>query len=239
MRADYTVTASFAAMCPVSPRLTDQHGAALDPARITQISLRSNPGQPATLRPSGTTWLPVRHGRSTWTALLSSIELQYSVQSVWSAAANTVHAGVERFKPGRTPSPKLTGLLPCPDHHLPRRAVRQPRWALCAAHAARPHGAAGAARAGAQRHRQQPAAGQLPGGVKARQREHLRAELRLSRDQSANLAAVSRADLAAIGGVALFSGWPDPLLSRSGAGAFSPSAAPRSASASACREEAG
>jgi hypothetical protein len=108
MRADYTVTASFAVMCPVSPRLAQQDGAVLAANRVAQITLRNNIGQPATMSPSGTTWLPC-----SWPvyrdSLLSSTDLQYSVQSMLVSGSNTVHVGVERFQPSRTPNPRLTG----------------------------------------------------------------------------------------------------------------------------------
>ena len=53
MRADYTITAAFSIWCPVTPRFADQHGRVLDPAQIAQVTVRSDTGQPASLRLSG------------------------------------------------------------------------------------------------------------------------------------------------------------------------------------------
>ena len=213
MRADYTVTASFAVMCPVSPRLADQDGAALAATRVTRITLRNNLGQPATLRPSGTTWLPCA-----WPvyrdSLLSSTDLQYSVQSMLVSGSNAVHAGVERFRPSRTPDPTVTGffysltitahdalfsgatgsyaLLTMPDHTV-RRVPLGRRHAATVSN--------------------------LPQGnyqvqIKAHGASVSAQTLRLSRDETANLTAVSRADIAVICG-ALVAGLAGiPLLSR-------------------------
>jgi hypothetical protein len=213
MRADYTVTASFAVMCPVSPRLAQQNGAALPAARVSQITLRNNLGQPATLRPSGTTWLPcawpVYRG-----SLLSSTDLQYSVQSMLVSGTNTVHVGVERFTPNRTPNPKLTGyfysltitahdaifgnalgsyaLLTMPDGTV-RRVPLGPRHVATVSN--------------------------LPQGnyqveIKARGASVPAQTLRLSKDQTASLAAVSRGDIAVVGGALLAGLAGIPLLSR-------------------------
>jgi hypothetical protein len=213
MRTNYTVTASFAVMCPVSPRLAQQDGATLAAARVTQITLRNNLGQPATLRPSGTTWLPC-----SWPvyrdSLLSSTDLQYSVQSMLVSGTNTVHVGVERFKPGRTPNPKLTGYfytLTVTAHDalfgsavgryalltMPDRTVR--RIALGPRHVA--------------------TVSNLPQGnyqvqIKARGASVPAQTLRLSKDQTANLAAVSQRDIAVVGGALLAGLAGIPLLSR-------------------------
>ena len=108
MRADYTITAAFSIWCPVTPRFTDQHGRVLDPAQIAQVTVRSDTGQPASLRPSGTTWLqctrPVARGST-----LRSQDVQYSVQSVMVSGTNVVHAGIERFWPTRTRAPTIVG----------------------------------------------------------------------------------------------------------------------------------
>jgi len=213
MRADYTVTASFAVMCPVSPHLAEQDGAALAATRVTRITLRNNLGQPATLRPSGTTWLPCA-----WPvyrdSLLSSTDLQYSVQSMLVSGSNAVHAGVERFRPSRTPDPTVTGffysltitahdalfsgamgsyaLLTMPDHTV-RRVLLGRRHAATVSN--------------------------LPQGnyqvqIKAHGASVSAQTLRLSRDETANLTAVSRADIAVICG-ALVAGLAGiPLLSR-------------------------
>jgi hypothetical protein len=213
MRANYTVTASFAVMCPVSPRLAQQDGAALAAARVAQITLRNNLGQPAALRPSGTTWLPcswpVYRG-----SLLSSTDLQYSVQSMLVSGTNTVHAGVERFRPSRTPNPKLTGyfytlaitahdaifggvvgsyaLLTMPDRTV-RRVPLGPRHVATVSN--------------------------LPQGdyqvqIKARGASVPAQTFRLSKDQTANLAAVTRNDIAVVCGALLAGLTGIPLLSR-------------------------
>jgi len=213
MRADYTVTASFAVMCPVSPRLAQQNGATLAATRVTEITLRDNLGQPATLRPSGTTWLPC-----SWPvyrdSLLSSTDLQYSVQTMLVSGTNTVHAGVERFKPGRTPDPKLTGyfyaltitahdalfgsavgsyaLLTMPDRTV-RKIPLGPRHVATVSN--------------------------LPQGnyqvqIKAHGVSVPAQMLRLSKNQTANLAAVSKRDIAVVGGALLAGLAGIPLLSR-------------------------
>jgi hypothetical protein len=213
MRADYTVTASFAAMCPVSPRLAQQNGATLAATRVSEITLRDNLGQPATLRPSGTTWLPC-----SWPvyrdSLLSSADLQYSVQTMLVSGTNAVHVGVERFKPGRTPNPKLTGyfyaltitahdallgsavgsyaLLTMPDRTV-RRIPLGPRHVATVSN--------------------------LPQGnyrvqIKAHGASVPAQTLRLSKNQTANLAAVSKRDIAIVGGALLAGLAGIPLLSR-------------------------
>lgn len=213
MRADYTVTASFAVMCPVSPRLAQQDGAALAANRVAQINLRNNLGQPARLLPSGTTWLPcawpVYRG-----SLLSSTDLQYSVQSILVSGTNTVHVGVERFKPSRTPNPRLTGyfyaftitahdaifggavgsyaLLTMPDHTV-RRVPLGPGHVATVSN--------------------------LPQGnyqvqIKARGASVSAQTFRLSKDQTANLAAVTRGDIAVVCGALLAGLIGIPLLSR-------------------------
>jgi hypothetical protein len=110
MRASYTVTASFAVACPVTPRLVDQDGAPLPALQVSQINLLSSLGQPRTLAPSGTTWLPCASPvyRDN---LLSARPVLYSVQSVLVGGTNVVHAGVERFSPSQTPDPKVTGFF--------------------------------------------------------------------------------------------------------------------------------
>jgi hypothetical protein len=108
MRADYTVTAAFSVWCPVTPRFTGQHGRVLDPAHIAQVTVRSDAGQSASLRPSGTTWLqcsrPVARSST-----VRSQQVQYSVQNVMVSGTNVVHAGIERFWPARTRAPRITG----------------------------------------------------------------------------------------------------------------------------------
>ena len=214
MRADYTVTAGFSARCPVTPHFTDQHGAALDPGRITQVSVRSDAGRTMRLSPSGTTWLPCVTAAYVDSAMRKK-EVQYSVQSVMISGANIVHAGVERFWPGRTARPRVVGYfhdLTIASHDAlfgagtgtvalltqPNHLVR--RVPLGTGHSV--------------------TLSNLPQGeyrvdVKAGSAIISAQSLRLSRDQSVNLTAVSRADLATIGGVALFIVLGLPLLSGS------------------------
>jgi hypothetical protein len=106
MRADYTVTAGFAASCPVKPRFTYQEGGAVDPARISRVTVRSDTGRAATLRPAGRTWLPCQVPLYRDSTLTSDL-LKYSLQSVMVSGTNVVHAGVERFEPGRNPHPTV------------------------------------------------------------------------------------------------------------------------------------
>src|SRR4029077_16033419 len=110
MRADYSVTASFATACPVTPRLVEQNGTSLPAGQVSRITLLSSLGQTVTLSPSGTTWLPCA-SPAYRDSLLSSHSVQYSVQSVVVGGTNVVHAGVERFSPGQTPEPRLTGFF--------------------------------------------------------------------------------------------------------------------------------
>ena len=51
MRADYTVTASFATACAVSPRLVEGNGTPLSSAGVSRITLLSSLGQSVTLQP--------------------------------------------------------------------------------------------------------------------------------------------------------------------------------------------
>jgi len=199
MRASYTVTASFGVACPVTPRVTEQDGTALGPGRVARITLRSNLGQSVTLQPSGTTWLPC-----SWPvyrdSLLSSRDLQYSVQSVLVGGTNVVHAGIQRFQPSRTPHPTVIGLfhtltitahdalfgggmgsyalLTMPDHTV-RRVLLGPGHSVRVRNL--PHGD----------YRVDVKAG---GAIVSAQ------TIRLSRSEKADLTAVSRGDLSAVGG---------------------------------------
>jgi hypothetical protein len=110
MRADYAVTASFAVACPVTPRLVDQDGAPMPALQVSQINLLNSLGQAMTLKPSGTTWLPCVSPVYR-DSLMSSHAVLYSVQSVLVGGTNVVHAGVERFSPSQTPDPKVTGFF--------------------------------------------------------------------------------------------------------------------------------
>lgn len=117
MRANYTVTASFGARCPVTPRFTYQQGHRLDPGRISTVTVRSSTGRVATLRPAGRTWLqcqlPLYRGST-----LVSHPVRYAIQSVMVSGANVVHAGVRQFNPGSNPKPTIVGYF----HDLTIRA---------------------------------------------------------------------------------------------------------------------
>jgi hypothetical protein len=110
MRADYTVTASFAIACPVSPRLVEENGTPLPAGEVSRITLLNSLGQNVNLSPTGTTWLPC--GQPVYRdSLLSSRGVQYSVQSVLVRGTNVVRAGIERFSPTQTPRPEITGFF--------------------------------------------------------------------------------------------------------------------------------
>jgi hypothetical protein len=213
MRADYAVTASFAVACPVTPRLVDQDGAPMPARQVSQISLLSSLGQATTLKPAGTTWLPcvspVYRG-----SLLYSHAVLYSVQSVLVGGTNVVHAGVERFSPSQTPDPKVTGFfysLTITAHDallggavgnyalltMPDKTVR--KVALGPQHTATVTG--------------------LPLGdyqvqVAAGSASISPVTVHLSRDEAANLAAISRKDIAIVCGVLIAGIAGAPLLSR-------------------------
>jgi hypothetical protein len=108
MRADYTVTAGFTVSCPVSPRLVEQTGSALSPAQVSELTVLSDRGQPTTLRTSGVSWLLCAAPAYRDSQLLLR-NLQYSVQTMLVSGANVVHAGLQRFSPITTPDPKITG----------------------------------------------------------------------------------------------------------------------------------
>jgi len=214
MRANYTVTASFAVRCPVRPLFTDQQGRALDPGGITLVSVRSNNGQSATLSPAGTTWLPCAEAVYRGSTL-SSRPVRYSVQEVMISGTNVVHAGVERFWPIRSPDPAVIGyfhdltiaahdalfgsgtgtvaLVTLPDHSV-RRVPLGP------GHAVTLHN--------------------LPQGryqvtVKAGSAVISAQFLRLSKNQTVNFTAVTMLDLASMGGALLLVLAGLPLLSGS------------------------
>ena len=214
MRADYTVTAAFSAQCPVTPHYTDQHGTALDPGRITLVSVRSDAGRTMSLSPSATTWLPCVLAAYVDSAMRKD-DVQYSVQRVMISGTNIVHAGVERFWPSRTAHPTVVGYfhdLTIASHDALFGAgtgtvalVTQPNHLVRRVTLGTSHSAT---------------LSNLPQGeyrvdVKAGSAIISAQSLRLSRDQSVNLTAVSRADLATIGGVALLIVLGLPLLSGS------------------------
>ena len=108
MRASYTVTAAFAADCPVTPSFSYQWGGPLDPARISAVTLRASTGQEQSLSARGVTWLecqiPVYRDGT-----LSSRPVLYSVQSITVAGTNVTSAGAQRFEPDHDPRPSLVG----------------------------------------------------------------------------------------------------------------------------------
>jgi hypothetical protein len=212
MRASYTVTASFGAACPVTPRLTEQDGTVLGPGRVARITLRSNLGQSVMLQPSGTTWLPC-----SWPvyqdSLLSSRNLQYSVQSVLVGGTNVAYAGIQRFQPSRTPHPTVIGLfhtltitahdalfgggmgnyalLTMPDHTVRRVMMGRGHSATV---------------------RNLPQ-GDYQVDVKAGGAIVSAQTIRLSRSEKTNLTAVSRGDLSAVGGALVIGVAGLPLVS--------------------------
>ncbi|MHB9858734.1 hypothetical protein [Streptomyces sp. YIM S03343] len=103
LRADHTVTAAFTVAYPVTARFTDQHGALLDPARITKATVKSSTGRITDLPTRGTTWLdgavPVHHG-----GRVELMPVTYSLQSLVYDGAQLADAGRQRFNPatGRT-----------------------------------------------------------------------------------------------------------------------------------------
>lgn len=213
MRADYTVTASFAVDCRVSPRLARQDGTALPGSQVSRITLRSSLGQIVPMRPDGATWLrcavPVyRDSR------LSSHPVKYSVQDMVVGGGNVVHAGVERFTPSRASSPRLTGFfyaLTITAHDallggpvgsyavltMPDRTIR--RVKLGPGHTATVSG--------------------LPLGdyrvqVKAGGARISTQLVHLSRNETVNLAAISQTDITVIAGILVAGLAGIPLLSR-------------------------
>jgi hypothetical protein len=213
MRANYTVTAAFATQCPVRPLLTYQSGGPIKPARISLMTVRSDTGLAARLNPAGSTWLtcqtPIYRGST-----IISHPLTYSVQSVETSGTNVVHAGIERFQPMTNASPAIVGYfydLTVTAHDalfgnltgskaivtLPNGLVRQVPFGTDHTAALR----------------------NLPQGyyrvkVKAGASIVSAQDLRLSRNETVNLTAVSAADLAAIGGVLAVAVAGLPLLSR-------------------------
>lgn len=214
MRANYTVTAAFAVQCPVRPRLTYQSGGQIDPGRISLVTIRSDTGLAARLNPAGPTWLtcqtPIYRGST-----IISQALTYSVQSVEISGTNVVHAGHERFQPASNTSPAIVGYfydLTVTAHDalfgngtgseaivtFPNGWVR--RVPLGTGHAA--------------------TFSNLPQGyyrvkVKAGGSIVSAQGIRLSRNETVNLTAVSGVDLAAIGGTLAVAVAGLPLLSRS------------------------
>ncbi len=193
MRADYTITAGFAVQCPVTPRFTDQHGSSIDARLISQVTIRSDAGQQASLAPGRTSWL-------------SCLQPSYST--------DIVYGGVQRFQPGQTPRPTLVGYfhdLTITAHDAlfggpmgteavvttPTGTVRQ--ISLGPTHTVTMNN--------------------LPQGdyqvnIRAGAAIISSDSFRLSRDKRVDLAAVSPLDLAVVGGSVVMAGLGLPLLSR-------------------------
>ena len=214
MRANYTITAAFSSWCLVTPHFTDQRGRVLDPAQIAQVTVRSDTGQSTSIRPSGTTWLqctrPVAQGST-----LRSRDVQYSVQSVMVSGTNVVHAGIERFWPTRTRAPTIVGYfhdLTITAHDaLFGRRTGQEALVTLPDHTvvAEPLGPGHAATLSNLPQGSYQVRVQAGGAIVSAQ------TLRLSRDVTVNLTAVSPGDLAAMGGGLFAAAVGLPLLSGS------------------------
>jgi hypothetical protein len=213
MRANYTVTAAFAVDCPVTPSFSYQRGGALDPARISAVTLRSSTGQEQSLSSGGATWLECQMPEYRDGAL-SSRAVLYSVQSIMVAGTNVTSAGAQRFEPYRDPRPSLVAyfhdltitahdalfgnaagseaVVTMPDHSV-RRLALGPGHTLVL--------------------RNLPQ-GDYQVAVKAGGSQIPTQNVRLSRDQVVDLTAVSPADMAAVVGAlaAVLAGLP--MLSR-------------------------
>ena len=193
MRANYTMTAAFAVWCPVTPRVPISTAARSIPAQIALVTVRSDTGQPPSLRPAGSTWLHLPRP-STGAARCSANHVQYSVQSVKAVRDQRRPGGPRAIRADANARPRNRRLLLRSDHHRARCAVRRttgrqaivtlPTARYAERRSARPHC-----------HPQQPAAGLLPGEGEGRGLIVSGPELRLSRDETVNLTAVSPVDL--------------------------------------------
>jgi len=213
MRANYTVTAAFAVRCPVSPRLFYQHGGSINPKQISLVTIRSDTGLAAKLNPAGSTWLtcqtPIYRGST-----IISHALKYSVQSVETSGTNVVHAGHDQFWPLNNASPAIVGYfydlrITAHDALFGHLTGREAIVTL-------PNGLVRRAPFGADHTAILP---NLPQGyyqvkVKAGASIVSAQSIRLSRDETVNLTAVSAVDLAAIGGTLAVAVAGLPLLSR-------------------------
>jgi len=213
MRANYTVTAAFAAQCPVRPLLTYQSGKPINPAGISLMTVRSDTGLTARLNPAGSTWLtcqtPIYRGST-----IISHPLTYSVQNVETSGTNVVHAGIERFQPASNASPAIVGYF----YNLTVTAHDALFGNLTGSKAivTFPNGLVRQVLFGTDH---TAALSDLPQGyyrVKVKAGASIVSDqgLRLSRNETVNLTAVSAADLAAIGGILAVAVAGLPLLSR-------------------------
>jgi hypothetical protein len=215
MRANYTVTAAFAVRCPVSPRLFYQSGPPIDPAQIpiSPITVRSDTGLAAKLNPAGSTWLtcqtPIYRGST-----IISQPLKYSVQSVETSGTNVVHAGREQFWPLNNASPAIKGYFY--DLRITAHDALFGKGTGSEAIVTLPNGLVRRAPFGADHTAILP---NLPQGyyqvkVKAGASIVSAQSIRLSRDETVNLTAVSALDLAVIGGALAVAVAGLPFLSR-------------------------
>ena len=213
MRANYTVTAAFTVLCPVTPRFTDQHGRVLNPQHISRVVLKSSAGRPVNLPAASGSWLACVQPFYRNAALVSHT-LTYAVQSVMFADTNIVYAGVQRFSPRAQATPTLVGYfhnLTITAHDalfggrtgvravltLPSHSVRT--ITLGSDHAA--------------------TLDNLPQGdyqvnVSVGGAVVASSSFRLSRTKTVDATAVSAPDLATIGGGLLLTGMTLPLLAR-------------------------
>jgi hypothetical protein len=213
MRASYTVTAAFTVQCPVRPRFADQHGRALDPRRISRVTLKSSAGRQVNIPAARPSWLDCAHPVYR-DSTLTSHGISYAVQAVMLGGTNIVYAGVERFSPRERTRPTFVGYF----HNL-----------TITAHDALFGGGTGAdAVVTLPSHRVRHIAlgpghaatlGNLPQGVYQVDVTASGAiisadSFRLSRTKTVDLTAVSAPDLATIGGGLLAAVAGLPLLAR-------------------------
>ncbi|MFF4504128.1 hypothetical protein [Streptomyces sp. NPDC001401] len=113
LRADYTVTAAFTVLYPVTAGFTDQHGSPLDLTHISKATVKSSTGRLTDLNVGGTTWLdgafPVYRG-----SRVDETPVTYSLQSLVYDGAQLADAGRQRFSPSTPGTVTFTG----PFHDL-------------------------------------------------------------------------------------------------------------------------
>ncbi len=106
MRRNYTLTAGFTVLCPLTPRFVTQAGAAVGASRVSLVTLRSSTGQQVALTPRGTTWLACAQPVDSDNVLLRRA-VTYAVQSIMISGANVAKTGLQRIQPGRGARPDL------------------------------------------------------------------------------------------------------------------------------------